>query len=82
MRDYCKAIIDGAAEVSGVSGTSLPCNLNMVEIEGVEPTEDEVATIMRANEEYCRTIRAVVHGWIARLPAARDRRKKEKEDQK
>jgi hypothetical protein len=75
MRDYCKAIIDGAAEVAGIAGTSLPCNMNMVAGEGIRPTEDETAAIMRANEEYCRTIRAIVHGWIARLPAAEERRK-------
>lgn len=75
MKDYCKAIIDGAAEVAGVAGTSLPCNLNMVELQGVEPTDDETAAIMQANEAYCRTIRAIVHGWLARLPAARDRRR-------
>lgn len=75
MRDYCKAIIDGAAEVAGLAGTSLPGNLNMVGIQGVEPTQDEVTTILRANEEYCRTIRAITHGWIARMPAVADRRK-------
>lgn len=74
MRDYCKAIIDGAAEVAGVAGTSLPCNLNMVALQGVEPTQDEVSTLLRACEDFNRTVRAITHGWIARLPAAKERR--------
>lgn len=68
MREICKAIIDGGAEVSGVAGTSLPCNLNMVAIQGIEPTQEEANVLMRAAEDYCRTVRAIVHGWVARLP--------------
>lgn len=68
MREICKAIIDGAAEVSGLAGTSLPGNLNMVGLAGIEPTQDEANTLMRAAEDYCRTVRAITHGWVARLP--------------
>lgn len=68
MREICKAIIDGAAEVAGLAGTSLPGNLNMVGLAGIEPTQDEANTLMRAAEDYCRTVRAITHGWVARLP--------------
>lgn len=68
MREMCKAIIDSAAEVSGVSGTSLPNNLNMVGQHGIEPTQEEANVLLRAAEDYCRTVRAIVHGWVARLP--------------
>lgn len=68
MREICKAIIDGGAEVAGLAGTSLPGNLNMVALHGIEPTQDEANTLMRAAEDYCRTVRAITHGWIARLP--------------
>lgn len=68
MREMCKAIIDGGAEVSGLAGTSLPGNLNMVAQAGIEPTQDEANTLMRAAEDYCRTVRAITHGWLARLP--------------
>ena len=68
MREMCKAIIDGGAEVSGLAGTSLPANMNMVAQAGIEPTQDEANTLMRAAEDYCRTVRAITHGWIARLP--------------
>lgn len=68
MREMCKAIIDGGAEVSGLAGTSLPGNLNMVAQAGIEPTQDEANTLMRAAEDYCRTVRAITHGWVARLP--------------
>lgn len=68
MREICKAIIDGGAEVAGVAGTSLPGNLNMVAQYGIEPTADEANALMRAAEDYTRTVRAIIHGWIARLP--------------
>jgi hypothetical protein len=51
----------------------------MVMIEGVEVTQDEVNILLKVNEEYCRQVRAVTHGWIARLPVERERRKVEKE---
>lgn len=77
MRAICKAIIDGGAEVAGLSGTSLPGNLNMCLNYGIEPTQDEAAAILRANEEYTKVIRGIVHGWVARLPTEErvDRRK-------
>jgi len=81
MRDYCKAVIDSFSEVAGLAGTSAPNNLNMVMIEGVEVTQDEVNTLLKVNEEYCRQVRAVTHGWIARLPAERERRKAQKKEE-
>lgn len=75
MREICKAIIDAGAEVAGVAGVSLPGNLNMVAIQGVEPTSEESATLLRVSEEYCKTVRAIYRGWIARLPAAIDTKK-------
>lgn len=70
MRDICKAIIDGGAEVAGVAGVALPGNLNMVANAGVEPTLDEARALLDANESYCKTVRAIVRGWLARTPEA------------
>ncbi len=82
MRDICKAIIDGNAETIAVA-TSCIGNLNMVGAQGVEPTHEETATLLRANEDYCRVVRAITHGWVARTPPAEEyKRRKEDKDAK
>lgn len=62
----CKVIIDSGAEVSGLAGSSLIGNLNMVASAGVTPTEEEARIILEAGEVYCKTIRRITHGWVAR----------------
>lgn len=74
--DICKAIIDGTADVTAMS-VKLIGNMNMVGNAGVEPTQDEANVLMKANEDYCRIVRAIVHGWVARTPEAAEYRKKE-----
>ena len=66
----CKAIIDGAGDVAAMAGVKLVGNLNMIGNSGIEPTMDEANVLMKAAEDYCRTVRAIVHGWIARTPDA------------
>lgn len=74
--DLCKAIIDGAGDVAAMASTKLVGNMNMVASKGVEPTIDEANVLMKANEDYCRTVRAIVHGWIARLPESLSEKEK------
>jgi hypothetical protein len=75
----CKAIIDGAGDVSAMAGTKLVGNLTMVLSEGVEPTTDEANALMKAAEDYCRTVRGIVHGWIARSPGVQTEKEKKRE---
>lgn len=63
----CKHIIDGNAEAAGVA-TGTMANLNMVEAKGVEPTAEEAKRLADAAETFCKTNRAVVQQWLARLP--------------
>lgn len=77
----CKAIIDGAGDVSAMAGTKLVGNLTMVISGGVEPTTDEANALMKAAEEYCRIVRAIVHGWIARSPGALTEKEKGRESE-
>lgn len=77
--DICKAIIDGTADVIAM-GNKLIGNMNMVGNSGIEPTQDEANVLMKANEEYGRTVRAIVHGWVARTPEAAEYRKGKKEE--
>ncbi len=67
-RETHLAIIDSGGEVSGVAGTSLPTTLNLVLSKGIEPTSEESSVLLRAAEEYTRTVRAITKGWVARIP--------------
>lgn len=63
-----EAIITSAADVAGISGSRIAATMNMVADYGVQPTASEASTLVRAAEEYLRTVRGVMQGWVARIP--------------
>lgn len=67
MREVCKAIIDSLAEASGVANGTIG-NLNMVGLDQVEPTEEEVKALTEAGEQFCQRCRFIVRQWLGRLP--------------
>lgn len=67
MRQVCKEIIDHLAEASGVANGTIG-NLNMATAVGVEPTDEERRVLGESAEAFCRTMRAMVRQWLARMP--------------
>lgn len=67
MREKCKAIIDSLAEASGVANGTIG-NLNMVGLDNVDPTDEEIKALIEASETFCSRCRFIVRQWLGRLP--------------
>lgn len=75
MPETKASIIKSGAFVGGIGLGELPGIMNMVAARGVEPTTEEANAILRAGEEYSRSVRGVIDGWLARTPPQHGRRK-------